>query len=425
MKSVLLIICLIELLAITNSCGQAKTVSIQKTARKVETVENMVLVDKVDTILFPVAENSVYLLKKDYDLKGKTYVMPQGVTIKINNGVFKNGTLIGQNTKIEGKQPVFDKVTIKGNWNVPEISTKMFKNLNYDNSLRDVMALTNEKINNKVKIHKGVYFFKLSKNQETGIYVRSNTSVDLEGELRLKPNSFTSYHIVELTGNNCSLTGSGVIVGDKMTHTGTSGEWGMGVEFSKAKNASISGITIKDCWGDCIYVGDESKNVIIENCFLDNGRRQGISITSADSVWIRDCVISNVSGTNPQYAIDVEPNKNKECTNIYINNVQSVNCVGGFVISGIAENSIVKGVHLSNCTVRGATQKYPIALFMANDVTVENCDVDSDSEYTVLIEKTTSVNALNNTFRAKGNKHFNKIQSKGLNIDNNQLVIKK
>ena len=42
---------------------------------------------------------------------------------------------------------------------MPDISTKMFKDLDYDNSLRDVMALTNEKIKNKVTIHKGVYFF--------------------------------------------------------------------------------------------------------------------------------------------------------------------------------------------------------------------------------------------------------------------------
>ena len=397
------------------SCSTSKKATVIASSAEVFTA--------VDT--FPAKVNSTYSLNKNYDLKGKTYILPAGVTIKIKNGVFKNGTLIGQNTKIEGKQPFFDKVTLKGEWNVPDISTKMFKDLDYDNSLRDVMALTNEKIKNKVTIHKGVYFFNLQRNQETGIYIRSNTSVILEGELRLKPNDYTSYHIVELTGENCSLEGSGVIIGDKDKHTGTAGEWGMGVEFSKAKNAYVSEVTIKDCWGDCIYVGDESKNIIIRNCYLDNGRRQGISITSADSVWVSDCIITNVSGTNPQFAIDVEPNTNKRCTNIFISNVRSEDCVGGFVISGNAKDAIVKGVHLSNCTVRGATNKYPLTIYKAEEVTVNGCDVESESEYTVLIEKTTSVNAHDNTFKAKGKKHFNLIHSTKLNLDNNQLIIRK
>ena len=412
------------ILFVSYSCGHTRNIAAQNEVRDTVVAKSR-LTESVEALTLSAAENSIFIIKKNLDLGGKTCIIPPNVTIKIKKGLIKNGILIGQNTKIEGRFPFFEKVTIKGDWIVPEINTKMFKNLNYDNSLRDIMALTNEKINNNVTIHKGVYYFNLSKNQETGIYIKSNTSVNLEGELRLKPNNYTSYHIVKLTGENCSLKGNGVIIGDKKTHIGTSGEWGMGVEFSKAKNAFLSDVTIKDCWGDCIYVGDESKNVTIKDCTLDNGRRQGISITSADSVWISDCVIRNVSGTNPQFAIDVEPNKNQKCTNINIHNVQSVNCVGGFVISGIAENAIAQGIKLSNCIVRGATSKYPLALYMANDITVENCDVDSDSEYSGLIEKTTTVYAHNNIFRAKGRKHLNLLGSKNLNVDNNQFVIKK
>lgn len=379
----------------------------------------------VITDTFPAKANGIYILNKDFDLNGKTYVLPKGVTIRKNNGVFKNGTLIGQDTRIEGKLPIFDRVTIKGEWNVPEISTLMFKDLNYDNSLRDVMALTNDKVNNKVTIHKGVYFIRLSKNQEDGIRIGSYTNVLLDGEIHLRPNFYSNYSIVKLNGKICSLEGCGAIIGDKFTHTGKVGEWGMGVEVERSNNAIISGLTIKECWGDCIYVGHESGNVTIKKCKLDNGRRQGISITSANHVRIYGCVISNVAGTEPQYAIDIEPNIGKEVTDVIVNNVRSVNCVGGIDVVGIAKNSKIKNVSFYNCTVKGASKKYPMILMKAENVVVENCDIDSKSDYSMLIQDVAILKARNNIFRAKGNKHLNKIHSKDLKMDNNQFFIKK
>lgn len=414
------------LLAVTGSCGHTKNIS-QHNAfdTTADAVENDITAENIDTILFPAKENSVYQIKKDFDLGGKTYLLPKGVTIKRKKGVIKNGTLIGSDTKIEGILPVFDKVTIKGDWIVHDISTKMFKDLSYDNSLRDVMALTNVAVSNHVEILEGVYYIKLTNNLETGIYIMSNTKVVLDGEIRLKPNGFTNYHVVELTGRNCSLNGNGMVIGDKQKHTGTMGEWGMGVDFAKAEKASVSGITIKDCWGDCIYVGDESKNVTIENCILDNGRRQGISITSADSVWIKDCVISNVSGTAPQYAIDIEPNANQTVSNVTVINVRAVNCVGGFEVWGKAKNAKVKNVVFSNCTSVGTSSKYPILLMAATNISVENCYVDSNSDYDVLTQEITSLKVRNNTFKAKGKKPLNEIQCKKVKILNNQNFIKK
>ena len=116
----------------------------------------------------------------------------------------------------------------------------------------------------------------------------------------------------------------------------------MGVDFFRVENASISGITIKDCWGDCIYVGDESKNVTIDNCILNNGRRQGISITSANGVIVRKCTICDVGGTDPEYAIDIEPNKGKTIDNILIENVTVKNCKGGFMANGSAIRTFVE-----------------------------------------------------------------------------------
>ena len=410
------ILLLVSVLACVCSCSCSTS---KKATITVSGTDELVAVDTFSTKAY-----STFTLNKEYDLGGKTFILPQDVTIRVKNGIFKNGTLIGQNTKIEGNQPVFDKVTIKGEWDVPEISTKMFKDLSYDNSLRDVMALTNDNVNNTVIIQQGNYYIKLSKNLEDGICINANTRVVLNGIIRLKPNGFTNYCIVKINGPSSSIEGGGSIIGDRKNHTGTQGEWGMGVEFSGAQYSSISGLTVKDCWGDCIYVGDDSKNIVILNCVLDNSRRQGISITSADSVFVKRCIVSNILGTPPQYAIDVQPNADQTVTNVFVEEVQSIKSVGGFVVSGIGKNAKINNVVFSNCKIRGATTTHPIVLFKAEDVTIEGCDVDSKSKTSVLVEEISSIKAYNNIFRAKGNKHIVILKSNKTDIDMNQYIIK-
>lgn len=315
-------------------------------------------------------------------------------------------------TKITGKsKAVFNKVNIEGSWNVPTISSSIFVDLSEDNALRNVMALTDTSVRNVVTIEKGNYSIKLVKNQETGIYVRSNTTFVLNGTIRLKPNALTNYHVVEATGNNIVIKGAGSIIGDQDTHTGKTGEWGMGLDVARGSNVSISGLTIKDCWGDCIYIGDKSKNVIIDNCTLTNGRRQGISITSANGVIIKNCHISKVSGTDPQYGIDVEPNKGCEVDNVLIENVTVTDCYGGIACYR-EEGATIKNVIVRNCKVDGPKAKYPIRMMRAQNVTIDSCEVNSESDYCALVQDVEVLNAITNKWSTKGRKPLNTINVK-------------
>ena len=148
--------------------------------------------------------------------------------------------------------------------------------------------------------------------------------------------------------------------------------YGMGVNLAKCKNVDIYDLTIRDCWGDCIYIGTESTDMRINNCTLDHGRRQGISITSTGKVLVENCVISNVGGTAPEYAIDVEPNKNDIVESVIIRNVTSIDCRGGFLTWGGAENCSVNNVELYDCYVKGAT-KPDYAFNTSNVIKVVNC----------------------------------------------------
>ena len=324
-------------------------------------------------------EGKTTVIKNVVDMKGENLVLPKNVTLKFEiGGCLKNGKIIADNTFITGyKQEIFDRVEIAGEWNVKYISTVMFKDLSQPNSLQRVFALASEGVVNVITIPEGVYEVAASCNGRTILGVPSNTEVIINGTITMHPNDFTNYYIVELKGENIQLHGKGEIVGDKHTHIGTKGEWGMGVLLTQCKNVDIYDLTIRDCWGDCIYIGTESSDVRINNCTLDHGRRQGISITSAGNVLIENCTISNVGGTAPEYAIDVEPNKNDIVESVIIRNVTSIDCKGGFLTWGGAENCLIKNVELYDCYVKG-TSKYDYTFNMSNTIKLVGCTSERD-----------------------------------------------
>ena len=99
---------------------------------------------------------------------------------------------------------------------------------------------------------------------------------------------------------------------------------------------------------------------MIDDCLLRGSRRQGISITRADGVTISNCRIANISGTNPQYAIDIEPNEGCTVDNVLIKNVTVTGCEGGFrAIAWKKEKRNVRigRVEIQNCNVMARSRK--------------------------------------------------------------------
>ena len=357
-------------------------------------------------------------ITKDIDLKGGVLCIPKGVTLAFNGGMIKNGTIVGDDTQMQCKGIAFDKVTIKGVWNVPSIYSTWFKNLSGENALRDVIALSNPRIKNRIIIDEGEYVVSVS-GANPSISIYSNTDVILNGTIKLKPNSLSQYYIINLTGKNISLSGKGMIVGDKYAHTGNTGEWGMGVNVRKGQNISIRDITIKDCWGDCIYVGTSSENVEIEGCTLIDGRRQGISVTSAKNVYISNCKISKVRGTAPQYAIDIEPNKGDSIDNVFIRNVEAFDCYGGFLTYGKAKNAWIGNVTLEKCSVYGCEAKYPVNFQKGKMVKITDCYIDADKQTAILFQDIDRVQAGNNRLKSSNSFPIRSIDCKEKNIANN------
>lgn len=363
-----------------------------------------------DTLSYQIlgsAEKGQIVINHDVDLKGRVCKLPKGMTLLFKSGVIKNGTLSGSMTKIACKGTAFDRVTIEGSWNVPYITTKMFADLSYENSLRDVVALANPKIKNRIVIERREYKVVAKKGDVTCLSVGSNTDLILNGAIRLVPNNLKACNIILAKGKNINIGGKGTIIGDKHTHTGIGGEWGMGINLKGAVDATVTGLTIKDCWGDCIYVGGNSRNVLIEKCRLDHGRRQGISITKANGVTIRDCIITNVGGTAPEYAIDIEPNKRDSVDNILIEKVTVKDCEGGFLATrGMQKDGAktpgIGRVVIRNCQVTSKSKR-PVSIKRCEKVRIEKCSLYAQKGRTAIyvIETGTAV-VQNNTASING-----------------------
>lgn len=117
------------------------------------------------------------------------------------------------------------------------------------------------------------------------------------------------------------------------------GQWRHCLSFQGSDNVSILGLRCEQSGGDGIYIGAgdgiPATNILIRDCTCDYNYRQGISVTSAQSVHIENCVLSNTQGNPPQAGIDLECNfAGDTLSDIVVSNCVSQNNAGpGFVAS--------------------------------------------------------------------------------------------
>jgi hypothetical protein len=91
-------------------------------------------------------------------------------------------------------------------------------------------------------------------------------------------------------------------------------------------------------------------------------------------VIVRNCEITNVGGTDPEYAIDVEPNKEETTDHVTIEEVVAKDCKGGIEVYGRAEGARVGTVIVRNCDIEGR-KKEPIAASKCDTLIVDNSNI--------------------------------------------------
>ncbi len=185
-----------------------------------------------------------------------------------------------------------------------------------------------------------------------GLMVKSNTNIHMgaKTEIVCDPVESSNYAILLLENVSNVLIDGGTIIGERVNHLGATGESGMGVRLVHCNNITISNLTIKNCWGDGVYigyVGTPDKNINLFNVTCDNNRRNAVSIINGENIVIDGCNFKNTNGTAPQAGVDIESNyTNQWAKNIKIYNTTFENNKAGIMFNHMGADcgvSVMRG----------------------------------------------------------------------------------
>ncbi|RVU00715.1 right-handed parallel beta-helix repeat-containing protein [Mucilaginibacter limnophilus] len=167
---------------------------------------------------------------------------------------------------------------------------------------------------------------------DSGLTVNNGQTIlfDSLSTLLLKPSNLETYEILRVHQVQNVEIYRPVIYGDKYTHLGAAGQWGMGIAVRASKNVNIVSPHIYKCWGDGIYVGQINKipaqGITITDPLLDDNRRNGMSITAGNGVTVTGGIVANSNGQMPMSGIDIEPNHTTDVIdNITLTNLTTMN----------------------------------------------------------------------------------------------------
>lgn len=242
-----------------------------------------------------------------------------------------------------------------------------------------------------VKIPDGIYMINaIAQSRRNGLCLGSNMVMSLSPGAVLKafPNAAATYNIIAVSAVHDVAILGGTIAGDRSSHQGTDGEWGMGVTISNAKNVVVEGVTAKECWGDGFYVTNTSSNITFCNIVADHNRRQGLSVVSVDGMVVKNSTFTNTIGTAPEFGIDVEPNKGQTVTNLQIIDCLVSNNNGGGIAGGPPEKWINSAFftksRISHNVITG-NRGYGIAISACSGDTIDYNTIRATTGYGLLL----------------------------------------
>jgi len=191
--------------------------------------------------------------------------------------------------------------------------------------------------------------------------LKNNTTIQMTPTTILKVIPNSADWSAALTIKNVASTKiySGVLVGDRYTHLGTSGEHGMGVGIFGGNGVIVQGTTANNMWGDGFYIGTGSNATVSRNVQLidvkaDNNRRQGISLISGNGVSIIRPRLTNTNGKAPSAGLDIEPSK-------ITDTLQNISIVDPYTAGNAAAGISINLAKLTGSTV-------PVSIRITNHV---------------------------------------------------------
>ncbi|WP_316414666.1 right-handed parallel beta-helix repeat-containing protein [Mesoterricola silvestris] len=188
-----------------------------------------------------------------------------------------------------------------------------------------------------VEIPDGTYLINATAREgKSGLLLGSRMTLRLAPRAVLKamPSASPGYAIVAVDKATDVTIQGGRIQGDRDTHQGLAGEWGMGLSITASARVRVQGLTVSDCWGDGFYVARACSDLSFDQVVADRNRRQGMSIVGGQDIQVRSSTFRNTQGTPPECGIDVEPNAGETVTRLLIADCTITGNRGGGIAGG-------------------------------------------------------------------------------------------
>lgn len=162
-------------------------------------------------------------------------------------------------------------------------------------------------------------------NQFAGLQLPSNVTLlfDTGSKLKAISGSSDTYSVLNITDKtNVTIIGAN-IEGERHTHSGTTGEWGMGIFIAgTSSQIYIGDVNSHDCWGDGIYINGDVNGITVENSIFDHNRRTGCVIICGKNILFTNCIFSHTDGTSTYCGVRLEPNYDSD----YLQNIRFEDC---------------------------------------------------------------------------------------------------
>lgn len=250
----------------------------------------------------------------------------------------------------------------------------------------------------------------------------SNMTIDLNGsKIKLEPNSFTHYHVIEIAKKENIVIKNGEIQGDRLLHdyatVAATHEFGYGVSMLQS-TVTLDNLEVYDMTGDSLINLDYVDNgdgtfshgrgvVRVINCELHHSRRQGFSILASNEVYLDGCHIHTIGdsdgilGTAPSGGIDIEPNSRTQTVNKFEMRNTVINCeISSLIATGNCPNFVVANCELTGRIMIGDKLENP--QFINTKITSEYTNSTLTVAYASKFAKFTNCKIIANRFTLLG-----------------------
>jgi parallel beta-helix repeat protein len=189
-----------------------------------------------------------------------------------------------------------------------------------------------------VLVPPGTYLINTVSHGSRGLVLGSRMTLRLAPGATLKaiPCSAASSTIVSVANARQVRVEGGTLLGDRAGHTGTAGEWGMGLSIQDSRQVTVTGVAARECWGDGFYVYG-SAGVDICSVLAEHNRRNGLSITGCDGITVRGSVFRRSQGTAPEDGLDIEPNAGQTVSHALVSGCVFSDNAGSGLETGVGD----------------------------------------------------------------------------------------